>query len=79
VKDITQNHNAVLRKLNINGKVIPSRIGHNGTQDSRKKWDGFIKRRCIDLNSPLKHCICLNMYQNYISINVKMVYMSMGT
>jgi hypothetical protein len=81
VKDITQNHNAVLKKLNINGKVIPSRTCHKGTQDSRKKWGGFIKR-CIDLYSPLRHFICLNMYQNYVSFNeimlIKMVYMSMG-
>jgi hypothetical protein len=31
VKDITQNHNATLKELDINGKVIPLRIGHKGT------------------------------------------------
>jgi hypothetical protein len=46
VKDITQNHNVTSKKLDINGKVIPSRTGHKGTQDSRKKWGGFIKRGC---------------------------------
>jgi hypothetical protein len=43
VKDVTQNHNATLKKLDINGKVIPSRMGHKGTQDSKKKWGGSIK------------------------------------
>jgi hypothetical protein len=83
MKDITKNHNATLKKLNINGKVIPSRTSHKGTQNSRKKWGGFIKRRCTELNSPLRHYICLNMYQNYGSFKKimlsKMVYMSMGT
>jgi hypothetical protein len=37
VKDITQNHNATPKELDINGKVIPLRIGHKGTQDSKKK------------------------------------------
>jgi hypothetical protein len=46
VKDITQNHNVAPKTLDINGKVIPSGIGHKGTQDSRKKWGGFIKRGC---------------------------------
>jgi len=31
VKDITQNHNVAPKKLGINGKVIPSGIGHKGT------------------------------------------------
>jgi hypothetical protein len=83
VKDITQNHNVTLKNLDINGKVIPSRKGHMGTQDSRKKWGGLggsIKKRCTKLNSPLRHYICLNMYYNYVSFNkimlIKMVYMS---
>jgi len=48
MENITQNHNVTPKKLdiNINGKVIPLGIGHKGTQDSRKKWDGFIKRGC---------------------------------
>ncbi len=46
VTNITQNHNATPKKLDINGKVIQSGTGHKGTQDSKKKWDGFIKRRC---------------------------------
>jgi len=83
VKDITKNHNAILKKLDINGKVIPSGTSHKGTQNSRKKWGGFIKRRFIELNSPLRHYICLNVYQSYVSFNeimlIKMVYMSMGT
>jgi len=62
VKDITKNHNAILKILDINGKVIPSGTGHKGTQNSRKKWGGFIKRGFIKLNSPLRHYICLNMY-----------------
>jgi hypothetical protein len=37
VKDIRQNHNATPKKLDINGKVIPLAIGHNGTQDSMNK------------------------------------------
>jgi hypothetical protein len=78
VKDITQNHNVTLKKLNINGKVIPSRIGHKGTQNFKKKWGGgSIKRGCTKLNSPLRHYICLNMYQSYVSFNkimlIKMV------
>jgi hypothetical protein len=44
VKDIKQNHNATPKKLNINGKVIPSGTRHKGTQDSKKKWGGSIKR-----------------------------------
>jgi len=36
MKDITQNHNVAPKKLDINGKVIPLRIGHKGTQDSKK-------------------------------------------
>jgi hypothetical protein len=31
VKDVTQNHNATPKKLDINEKIIPSRIGHKGT------------------------------------------------
>jgi hypothetical protein len=44
MKDITRNHNLTPKKLdiNINGKVIPSWIGHKGAQDFRKKWGGFI-------------------------------------
>jgi hypothetical protein len=83
VKDITQNHNVALKKLDINGKVIPSRTSHRGTQDYRKKWGGSIKRGCIEVNSPLRHYIYLNMYQSYVSFNeimlIKMVYMSMRT
>jgi hypothetical protein len=59
VKDNTQNHNVVPKKLNINGKVIPSRMGHKGTQNSRKKWGGYIKRGC---RIEFRHCICSNMY-----------------
>jgi hypothetical protein len=62
VKDITKNHNATLKKLDTNGKVIPSGTVHKGTQDSRKKWGGSIKRGCPKLNSPLRHYTCLNMY-----------------
>ncbi len=43
IKDITQNHNAIPKKMDINRKIIPSKIGHRGTRDSRKKWGGFIK------------------------------------
>jgi hypothetical protein len=32
------------KKLDINRKVIPSIIGHKGTQDSKNKWGGSIKR-----------------------------------
>jgi hypothetical protein len=46
VKDITQNHNVAPKKLDIDGKIIPSGTSHKGTQDSRKKWGGFIKRGC---------------------------------
>jgi hypothetical protein len=45
VKDITQNHNATSKKLDINGKVIPFGTCHKGKRDSRKKWGGSIKRR----------------------------------
>jgi hypothetical protein len=45
VKDIAQNHNPTPKKLDINGKVIPSRTCHKGTQDSKKKWGGFIKTK----------------------------------
>jgi hypothetical protein len=31
IKDITQNHNAIPKKWDINGKVITSRIDHKGT------------------------------------------------
>jgi len=31
MKDITQNHNAAPKKLDIDGKVIPLKIGHKGT------------------------------------------------
>jgi hypothetical protein len=58
VKDITQNHNVALKKLNINGKVIPLGKGHRGTQDSRKKWGGSIKRRCTNINSPSRWFAC---------------------
>jgi hypothetical protein len=44
--DVTQNHNVVPKKLNINGKVIPLETGHKGAQDSWKKWVGSIKREC---------------------------------
>lgn len=43
IKDIIQNHNTIPKKLDIGGKIIPSKIAHKGTQDSRKKWGGFIK------------------------------------
>jgi hypothetical protein len=46
VKDITQNHNATPKKLDINGKVIPLGTGHKGTQDFRKKWGDSIKKGC---------------------------------
>jgi hypothetical protein len=36
VKDITQNHNVALKKLDINGNVIPLGISHEGTQLSSK-------------------------------------------
>jgi len=36
LKDITQNHNVTLKKLDINGKVIPLGTGHKGTQYSLK-------------------------------------------
>ncbi len=32
--------------MDINGKIIPLRIGHKDTQDFKKKWDGSIKRGC---------------------------------
>jgi hypothetical protein len=35
MKNITQNHNATPKQLDINGKVIPLGIGCKGTQDSR--------------------------------------------
>jgi hypothetical protein len=38
--------NVAPKKLEINGKVFPSKIGHKGTRNFRKKWGGFIKRRC---------------------------------
>jgi hypothetical protein len=44
VKGITQNHNVALKKLDVNEKVIPSWTCHKGTQDSRKKWGGSIKK-----------------------------------
>jgi len=31
IKDITQNHNAIPKKLDIDGKIIPSKIGHKST------------------------------------------------
>jgi len=31
MKDITQNHNAAPKKLDINGKVIPLGTSHKGT------------------------------------------------
>jgi len=62
VKDITQNHNVTLKTLDISGKVIPSGTCHRGTQDFKKKWGGSIKKGCIELNLPLKHYICLNIY-----------------
>jgi hypothetical protein len=46
VMDITQNHNATPKNLNINGKVIQLGTGHKGTQASKKKWGGFMKRGC---------------------------------
>jgi hypothetical protein len=68
--------------LDINGKVIPLGTSHKGTQDSRKKWGGF-KKEDVELNSPLRYCICSNIYYSYVSFNeimlIKMVYMSMGT
>ncbi len=30
--------------MDINGKIIPLKIGHKGTQDFKNKWDGFIKK-----------------------------------
>ncbi len=44
VKNITPNHNATSKKIGVNGKVISSRTNHKGTQNSRDKWDGSIKR-----------------------------------
>jgi hypothetical protein len=80
VKDITKNHNGCPKNLDINGKVIPSWIGHKGTQASKKKWGSSI-RRDVELNSPLRHYICSSMYHNYVSYNgitlIKMVYMCM--
>jgi len=29
----------------------------------------FYKNNMYRVNSPLKHCICLNMYQSYVSFN----------
>jgi hypothetical protein len=46
VKDITKNINVCPKKLNINGKVIPSRICHKGTQNSKEKWGVSIKKGC---------------------------------
>jgi hypothetical protein len=44
VKNITPNHNATSKKIGVNGKVISSRTNHKGTQNSRDKWDGSIKK-----------------------------------
>jgi hypothetical protein len=38
--------NATPKKMDINGKVIPSGISHKGTRDFRKKWGGFINKGC---------------------------------
>ncbi len=32
--------------MDINGKVIQLGIGHKGTQNSKEKWGGSIKRGC---------------------------------
>ncbi len=75
VKDITKNQNAAPKKLDINGKVIPSGIGHNGTQDSMKKWGGSIKRWCrvkftIKTLYLLKHVLELCFIQeNHVNQN----------
>jgi hypothetical protein len=75
VKDITQNHNATPKQLDINGKVIPLEIGHNGTQDSMKKWGAIIKRGCrieftIKTLYLLKHVLELCFIQeNHVNQN----------
>jgi hypothetical protein len=46
VKDIRKNINVSPKKLDINGKVIPSRICHKGTQNSKEKCYGSIKKGC---------------------------------
>jgi hypothetical protein len=65
--------------LDINGKIIPLKIGHKGTQDFKNKWE----RKDEELNSPLRHFICSSMYQSYVSFNkimlIKIIYMPMGT
>jgi hypothetical protein len=66
--------------LDINGKVIPSRIGHKGTWNLKKKWGGFIKRICrveftIKTLYFLKHVLELCFIHEILLI--KMVYMSM--
>jgi hypothetical protein len=67
VKDITQNPNVAPKQLDINGKVIPSRVGHKGTQDSRKKWSGYIKRCKVEFSvktlCSLKHVLELCFIQ----------------
>jgi hypothetical protein len=68
--------------LDINGKVIPSRIGHKGARNSKKKWGGSIKRRC-KVEFTIKTLYLLKHVSDYVSFNkimlIKMVYMSMGT
>jgi hypothetical protein len=44
IKDITQNHNVCPKKLDIDGKIISSNIGHKDTWDSKRKWGGSIKK-----------------------------------
>ncbi len=46
VKDITKNIHVGPKKLNVNGKVIPSRICHKGTQNFEEKCCGSIKKGC---------------------------------
>jgi len=46
VKDIRKNINVCPKKLDVNGKVIPSRMCHKGTQNSKEKCCGSIKKGC---------------------------------
>jgi hypothetical protein len=61
--------------LDVIGKIIPLEIGHKGTQDFKKKWNGAIKRGCrvestIKTLYLLKHVskLCF-IQQNHVNQN----------
>jgi hypothetical protein len=82
VKDITAKSQWSSKKIEHRWRSNPINDRPQGHTRFQEKMGWFYKKKDVKLNSPLKHCICSNMYQRYVSFNEimlnKMVYISMG-